>query len=101
MGVRHAMQDEANLPARVAEILRYAGRTYLDHSEPAPGEQCLLRAAEVCPQDPICRQMLANACDKQGRLEESFRWVQELRRLAPRPGAYQERGDPQRPAEPA
>ena len=83
MGVRHEMQDEANLPARVAEVLRYAGRTYLDHGEPALGEKCLLHAAEVCPQDLICRQMLANACDKQGRLEESLRWVQEVRRLAP------------------
>jgi tetratricopeptide (TPR) repeat protein len=80
---REQVRDAVHIPIRVAEIMRHAGRAYWDSNEYEPAEQIWLRAAELSPEEMEARQLLSNLYDRQGRLDESLKWVRNLEQLDP------------------
>lgn len=80
---REQVRDAVHIPIRVAEIMRHVGRAYGDNNELDLAEQCWLRAAELSPEEMEARQLLSNLYDRQGRLDESLKWVRNLEQLDP------------------
>ncbi len=80
---REQVRDAVHVPIRVAEIMRHAGRAYWDSNEYQTAEQVWLRAAELSPEEMEARQLLSNLYDRQGRLDESLKWVRNLEQLDP------------------
>jgi len=52
-------------------ILTAAGKAYLAHGDPQTAEEVLLRAAELCENEPECHQVLAWLYERQGRTREA------------------------------
>ncbi len=75
--------DEHVATQTAAQILTMAGKTYLAHQQADEAEKCLLRAAELSPEEVLCRATLAELYAAQGRLDEALAIVEQLRKLEP------------------
>ena len=83
MGIRHEMVDSLFIPVRVAEIMTFAGKAYLEHGNLEVAEKRLRRAAAIDPKHVECWRTLSTVYDRQGRLQEALQCVKELRKLEP------------------
>ena len=63
--------------------MRHVGRAYQEANELELAEKSWLRGAELNPDDTGSRELLCDLYSRQGRLEESLKWVRELKRIAP------------------
>lgn len=80
--------DEYVAPSHVTQILTVVAKTYLSHGQADEAERCLLRAAELSPDDTPSRVALADLYAATGRLEEALARVEELQKLEPRNPAH-------------
>jgi tetratricopeptide (TPR) repeat protein len=82
-GARQQVRDEVHIPIRIGEIMRHVGKAYQEANELELAEKSWLRGAALCPDDIGSRELLCDLYNRQGRLEESLKWVRELKRIAP------------------
>ncbi|MHB8974964.1 MAG: tetratricopeptide repeat protein [Pirellulaceae bacterium] len=80
---RQKVRDEVHIPIRISEIMRLVGLAYQAANEFELAEKSWLRGAELNPDDIGSRELLCDLYNRQGRLEESLKWVRELKRVAP------------------